>query len=265
MALTPNVARAGSLDQIRYTLLQMDYKNYIEYTVIAVANVLGGASLVLFGLFLFGLSFTRVDLWRGEAGILAWDLLLCLLFFTQHSVMVRKTFRRRLAARVPEHYHGALYTVASAAVLIVLVLFWQSSATTLISLQGVARWLMQGAFFASLLGMVWGMLALRGFDVFGNQAILANISGSPAASTPFAVRGPYQWVRHPLYFFTLILIWSNPDITPDRLLFNVLFTGWIVVGTRLEERDLVAEFGEHYRAYQRRVPMLIPYRLINRS
>jgi protein-S-isoprenylcysteine O-methyltransferase Ste14 len=71
-------------------------------------------------------------------------------------------------------------------------------------------------------------------------------------------------VRHPLYFFTLVLIWSSPDITLDRLLFNVLFTGWIVMGTRLEERDLVAEFGEHYRAYQRYVPMLIPYKLINR-
>ncbi len=243
----------------------MDLKNSIAYTVLVVANVLGGASLLLFGLFLFGVSFTLLDLWQSEAAILAWNGLLCLLFFAQHSGMVRKAFRRRLAAWVPEYYHGVLYTVASAAVLIVLVLFWQRSATNLISLQGAARWLMQGAFFASLLGMVWGMLALRGFDVFGNQAVLAHISGSPAASSPFAVNGPYRWVRHPLYFFTLVLIWSSPDMTLDRLLFNVLFTGWIVVGTRLEERDLVAEFGEDYRAYQRHVPMLIPCKLVKRN
>ena len=191
----------------------MDLKHPIAYTLLAVANVLGGASLVLFGLFLFGVPLSRVDLWHGEAAILAWDALLCLLFFAQHSGMVRKTFRRRLAARVPEHYHGVLYTVVSAAALIVLVLFWQSSATTLISLHGAARWLMQGAFLGSLLGMVWGMLALRGFDVFGNQAVLSHISGVPAASTPFAVRGPYRWVRHPLYFFTLVLIWASPDMT----------------------------------------------------
>ena len=243
----------------------MDLKNPIAYTVLVIANVLGGASLGLFGLFLFGVSFTQVDLWRGEAGILAWDLLLCLLFFVQHSGMIRKAYRRRLAAWVAEYYHGVLYTLASAVVLFVLVLFWQSSATTLISLQGIARWLMQGAFFASLLGMFWSMLALRGFDIFGNQAMLAHISGTPAASTPFAVRGPYHWVRHPLYFFTLVMIWSSPDLTLDRLLFNVLFTGWIVVGTRLEERDLVAEFGEHYRAYQRHVPMLIPHKLIKKD
>ncbi len=74
------------------------------------------------------------------------------------------------------------------------------------------------------------------------------------------VRGLYRWVRHPLYLATLMMIWSYPDLTADRLLFNVLFTGWIIVGTVLEERDLVENFGDDYRNYQRRVPMLIPYR-----
>jgi len=44
------------------------------------------------------------------------------------------------------------------------------------------------------------------------------------------------------------------------LLFSVLFTAWIIVGTVLEERDLVADYGEVYQYYQRAVPMLVPYR-----
>ncbi len=74
------------------------------------------------------------------------------------------------------------------------------------------------------------------------------------------VRGAYRWVRHPLYLFMLVLIWSSLDLTLDRLLFDALWTAWIVVGTILEERDLVAEMGEAYLAYQRRVPMLVPWR-----
>ena len=62
-------------------------------------------------------------------------------------------------------------------------------------------------------------------------------------------------------FFTLVIIWCSPDVTADRLLFNVLFTAWIVLGTLLEERDLAAEFGETYSDYQRKVPMLIPWKL----
>ncbi len=56
----------------------------------------------------------------------------------------------------------------------------------------------------------------------------------------------------------LVLIWSTPRFTTDQLLFNVLWTAWIVVGAGLEERDLVADFGQTYREYQRSVPMLIP-------
>jgi len=85
----------------------------------------------------------------------------------------------------------------------------------------------------------------------------------PAPTPPPAtmvVRGPYRWIRHPLYLTTLLMIWSCPDLTADRLMFNFLFTGWIIVGTVLEERDLVADYGDDYRNYQRRVPMLIPYR-----
>jgi len=77
---------------------------------------------------------------------------------------------------------------------------------------------------------------------------------------PFTVRGPYRWVRHPLYVFVIVLIWSSPDLTMDRLLFNVLWTIWIVVGAFFEERDLVADFGGEYIEYQQRVPMLIPYK-----
>jgi methanethiol S-methyltransferase len=57
----------------------------------------------------------------------------------------------------------------------------------------------------------------------------------------------------------LVLIWSVPEISLDRLVFNALWTAWIVIGTILEERDLVTEFGDRYRHYQKVVPMLLPW------
>jgi methanethiol S-methyltransferase len=39
-----------------------------------------------------------------------------------------------------------------------------------------------------------------------------------------------------------------------------LWTGWIFAGALFEERDLVAEFGDGYRAYQKKVPMLMPWK-----
>jgi protein-S-isoprenylcysteine O-methyltransferase Ste14 len=236
-------------------------KSFVAYLVIIFASTVGIISLLLFGFFLFGYSFSVVELGYGRTGVLAWDSLLCLLFFVQHSTMIRKAFRQRLSAIVPSRFQGVLYTVASAAVLIALILFWQNTGQTLVSLQDVSRWLAHGVFFASLLGMIWAMRALRSFDTFGIQPVLAHVGASNVRAMPLIIRGPYRWVRHPLYFFTLVLIWCCPDLTMDRVLFNTLFTAWIMLGTLLEERDLVAEFDETYNNYQRRVPMLIPWKL----
>ena len=77
--------------------------------------------------------------------------------------------------------------------------------------------------------------------------------------------GPYRWVRHPLYFLSIVLIWAHPAITTDRLMFNMLWTLWIILGAHLEERDLMARFGRDYWQYQQCVPMLLPYRQPCRS
>jgi protein-S-isoprenylcysteine O-methyltransferase Ste14 len=114
-------------------------------------------------------------------------------------------------------------------------------------------------------GFAWGNKALGFFDPASIKGTLDYRKGRKPRSVAFTVRGPYQWVRHPLYLFMLVMIWSCPNLTTDRLLFNILWSVWIFFGTILEERDLVEQFGGAYRDYQLKVPMLFLFKFIKKE
>ena len=228
--------------------------------VAALAAILGGGSLLLFAVYLFAGFQQLIDLGLEPLPALAWDAGLSGLFFAQHSGMVRRSVRTRVSSALGEHLVGAVYTIASGAVLLVCLVLWQPAGDPL-ELHGAARWSVRLLFALAIAGFFWGVRALGSFDTLGLQPVLDRVRRRDSEPVRLAVRGPYRWVRHPLYLFAVVLFWACPVVTADRLLFDVLWTGWVVVGTVLEERDLVARFGDDYRAYQRRVPMLLPWRL----
>jgi protein-S-isoprenylcysteine O-methyltransferase Ste14 len=189
-----------------------------------------------------------------------WDGFLSLLFFIQHSGMIRASFRNRISSVIPSDYHPAVYSILSGVVLTGVVILWQTSQTVLFQIEGPLRALPRAISLLAIFGFVWGVRALRTFDPFGRIPAVVRLRGGQLRPPSFDLGGPYLWVRHPLYFFTLVLIWTAPVISSDRLLFNVLWTLWIVLGSHLEEKTLVTEFGERYRHYQKTVPMLLPWR-----
>lgn len=232
--------------------------NIVAIVVLLITAIIGIMSIMYFLFFLYTGSLNWVILDLSEASVLVFNTLLCFAFFFQHSGMVRKPFRRRLSGLIPSHFQGATYTVASGLVLLIFVVFWQGSDKILFESQGLISGIMRTVFFLSILGMCWGMWAIRSIDMFGLDPILKHLRDKPTSSSPLKIRGPYRWVRHPLYLFMIVLFWSIPILTTDRVLFNVLWTIWVVVGTILEERDLVDDFGDAYRDYQTNVPMLVP-------
>lgn len=69
-------------------------------------------------------------------------------------------------------------------------------------------------------------------------------------------------IRHPMYFALIIYLWCQTFRVSD-IVVNTVLTIYIIIGTRLEEKKLVLEFGDTYVRYQQEVPMLIPFAKIN--
>jgi protein-S-isoprenylcysteine O-methyltransferase Ste14 len=233
-------------------------RNLFARLMMVLAVAFGVGSLILFAAFPVG-SHALVRMQWPLSGILLWDGLLCLAFFLQHSGMVRRGFRDRISGTVPRQYHRAVYSIASGVVLTVLVILWQPSETHVVVLAGPFRLAAYAGVLIAVAVFIWGAFALRSVDLFGLAAIMAHLRGRAEAKSEFVIRGPYRWVRHPWYAAAIVLICSCVDFTADRLLFNALWTGWICVGAKLEEKDFAAELGGVYDQYRRQVPMLIPW------
>jgi protein-S-isoprenylcysteine O-methyltransferase Ste14 len=238
---------------------------YRVYAVVYSSLILGLGSLMLFLAFLYLGSFTIINLGLEPIWTLVLDAGLSLLFFVQHSVMIRRGIQERLSKHVPDVYYSAFYAIASGTALLAVMVFWQKTSVVIADANGIYRIILRALFFLPIAGFAWGNSSLRAFDPFGVNKIRRHIHNKETRPMPLAIRGAYRWLRHPLYFFSLVMIWSCPDLTSDRLLFNSMWSAWIVFATILEERDLVLDFGDQYREYQAKVPMIIPYKLPGRG
>ena len=106
------------------------------------------------------------------------------------------------------------------------------------------------------------VLGLRRYDMgqFLGLAQLLGLSGRGiAAGGGIDTGGILSAVRHPWYLAILLLLWAR-DIRTADLVVNAVVTLYLVVGTKFEERKLLADFGDEYRAYQQQVSMLVPWK-----
>lgn len=71
--------------------------------------------------------------------------------------------------------------------------------------------------------------------------------------------GLHRYVRHPLYAAGFLILWGR--VADESTLATALWaSAYLLIGARLEERRLVARFGEAYERYRSRVPAFIPWR-----
>lgn len=193
-------------------------------------------------------------------------LLAILLFGAVHSLLaafgVKAWARRVLGERAFEGFYRLLYNIFSVALFIPVALTLMLTPATVIwrvPMPWAAALL--ALQLAALLGLLAAVLQADPLRFAGLKQALAYLRGEPLPLPPekLQVRGFYRLVRHPLYLFTLLTLWPTPLMTDTFLGFAVGATLYFIIGSRLEERRLAAEFGDAYHQYRQRVPWLLPW------
>lgn len=187
------------------------------------------------------------------------NMLLLGLFGLQHSVMARPGFKARWTRLVPPSIERSTYVMLSNAVLVLLYWQWRTMPAAIWDVELPAGRLVLWTLFG--LGWVIALAStfmINHFDLFGLRQVYLASRAKPYTDLEFHVRFFYRLVRHPLMLGFIIAFWAAPTMTAGHLLFSIVMTGYILVATRIEERDLVAALGDDYRNYRREVPALLP-------
>ena len=188
-----------------------------------------------------------------------WLITMWLIYYGLHSLLAASSLKKNIQQKVPQYFPFYRITYSSFFfITLVGILFYQ--------------WRMDSPrlFTSNILSYGIGIpAAFTGLTIMGFciRKYFYNLSGvavfyqkSQSKNTTLELGGLHRYMRHPLYSGTLLFAWALVMLFPfwSYLIMAALMTLYVLVGIQLEEKKLLAEFGEPYRNYRARTAMLIP-------
>jgi protein-S-isoprenylcysteine O-methyltransferase Ste14 len=207
--------------------------------------------LAVGGLAPYGLTSWQVG---NPAAALLINVLLVVIFATQHTIMARKPFKKALTRVLPQHLERATFVIASGIAMTALVWFWQTvpgvvwETTTLWAVITLRTLYVIGIAY-----LVGSSFVTNHFELFGLRQAWLNLRGHAYEPVTFKQNWTYRYSRHPMMLGLLLAFWCTPEMSATRFVMAALLTLYIFIGIRFEERTLVQEFGETYRKYREEI------------
>jgi protein-S-isoprenylcysteine O-methyltransferase Ste14 len=198
----------------------------------------------------FVIVWSRAATFNGRAVLI--DGILFTVFAAHHSVFARERVKSALTRLVPERLLRSAYVWVASLLLVLVCGTWQPIGGEVYHVQG---W--RAVVHAAI--QIAGVLIIAGAVRTIDPLELAGIRPHSTGQS-LQIVGPYRWVRHPLYLGWLVATFGPAHMTGDRLIFAGISAFYLLSAVPLEERSLVASFGEQYARYRRQVRWrVLPY------
>ncbi len=183
-----------------------------------------------------------------------------------HSLLASNKMKNSVAASWPAFtpYYRFLYNVTAVLLfLLPLSISLADKSPPLWQWRPPLNWLAYGAAILAVAGFIWSLkfYDMREFAGLPNKNQVKVFEIARLKISPL-----HRFVRHPWYFFMLVIIWTR-EMNPTQLVSAIVITLYLVIGSRLEENKLIAQFGDSYRDYRSLINGLVPlpWKILSRS
>jgi methanethiol S-methyltransferase len=188
---------------------------------------------------------------------------LWILYCALHSYLISIGFTNLMIRLLRNYYafYRLIYILISLILLIPLIKYTGQADTTIIITYEYPLSIVRYALIAGSLVMFFYAFFFNydSLSFFGIRQILNfKKAKNPDSSTDIRKNGLLGVIRHPMYLALIIYLWCQTFRMMD-IVVNSVLTLYVVVGTVLEEKKLVSEYGDQYIKYQQEVPMLLPF------
>ena len=180
-----------------------------------------------------------------------------------HSVLagnkVKQSIRSKIGFRAYEGLYRFSYNIlATISFVPILLLITLSDSKTV--WQFTSSWNTPLSIIRAI-GLIGFCIALLQTDLArfaGLSQVLAYLRNRPLPLPPEKLRttGLYSRSRHPLYIFSVLILWTTPVMTNTYFAFCISVTIYFIIGSHYEELRMLNTFGEAYARYQTQVPWL---------
>lgn len=223
-----------------------------------LAGFVGGDALAFLGLPLTVDAGGPVASSNGMAALINIGLLT--LFGLQHTIMARPSFKKAWTQVVPKSVERSTYVLFTTIVLVLLFYQWRPMTDVIWNVEpGLWYTVLLGLFLLGYLLVLVTTFLINHFELFGLMQVWYRFQGKDLPEPKFVTPVFYKSIRHPLYLGWITFFWATPIMTAGHLLFAAIWTIYIFIAVGYEERDMVQLFGDRYRDYMAKVPMIIPF------
>lgn len=197
-----------------------------------------------------------------------YDVLLIVFYFTLFAVIhsflaglpIKKFIRKKFGNKIA--FYRFFYNIFSILTFLLLLYFSPKPHQLVYELSYPFDLIVVGLQIPAIFGFLWTIRYVDVMDFIGIRQIILYLQGKYSyeldEKSNLITAGPFKFVRHPIYFFTILILVLRPYMTVFYFTITICFFLYFYIGSIFEEKKLEKIYAEEYSNYKNSVSRIFP-------